>query len=216
MVAPAHGLYVFRGRFGPAAAPVEEWMFNIRTTAGAPLAEAAHQALARAAVDAWSAHLRPLHWSGVALTSVKHCEVAEGGKVVQDAGTGAYDQGEVEVNLPGTGAVNAVYPPHIAMCVSLQTPRPGPSGRGRIFLPPPRAGLDNDGLVLADAFQAEVVGAAAAFIRAITAIGKTVVVVSPRRSLMTAVTEVKVGRVLDTMRSRRGEMAENYKVLAVT
>jgi hypothetical protein len=103
------------------------------------------------------------------------------------------------------------HPFQIAQVVSLNTALRGPSGRGRFYSPLPAGVVDSDGLVTA-AQAAGVASSAAQLLSAINAAfpDSARVVVASSKGFNSTVTSVRVGRALDTVRSRRTGVGENY------
>lgn len=122
-----------------------------------------------------------------------------------------------EVNRPG-GAVStgqaAWTPPQTAWCMSLTSDTRGASGRGRFYLPMPIVSMGDDCLIDAQ-YITGATGAAATFLNnlnnqpGLDALDIRVAIISSKGSAA-LVTGVRVGRVLDTMRSRRRSLDESY------
>lgn len=105
-------------------------------------------------------------------------------------------------------------PPQIALAVTLEGSNPrGPAGRGRFYLPVPAGALQTDGR-LTEAYAAHAAHLSAAMIReAEAAIGLQAYIVGAatakgRGPARQQVAQVSVGRVLDTIRSRRTSLPE--------
>ena len=116
-----------------------------------------------------------------------------------------------------TGLVStASLPFEVACCVTLQTDTAGPSGRGRMYLPPFAADkMAGDGL-----FIAETVATAGAWIGNIldgvrAATTYEPIVVSKRQRQLRLIERIYVGAVPDSQRRRRRSQDEN-RVLAWT
>lgn len=111
----------------------------------------------------------------------------------------------------GTGAVS--NPPQIALAVTLRTAVDrGRASSGRFFIPSPLAGVLADG-TLAPAFASTVLGHVNTFLGSMhTALpGYRVCVASNvGTGTIREVDHVEVGRVLDTIRSRRAKLPEAY------
>jgi hypothetical protein len=120
--------------------------------------------------------------------------------------------------LPGGGLASGgqlVHAPQVAMCVTLRTAQNTPRTRGRFFLPLPTCAVGGStGLV--DAGQAT--GLAERTATLIDNLnnqpgfdqGEDRVVVASTFGANTPVTSVSVGRVLDTITSRRNALRESY------
>jgi hypothetical protein len=147
------------------------------------------------------------------LTEVKLAKIGPDGRYLEDPFIAAVSQ-------VGAGNFNIVYPPQVALAVSLNTSRRGATGRGRFYLPCPTVGLSTDTMVgdinganscrdsvktWLDALNNE---------PGIDVVNFGVCVASSK-GYNTAVTSVRVGRVLDTIRSRRRSLGEGYGPSAV-
>jgi hypothetical protein len=146
------------------------------------------------------------------LASVTLAAIAEGGKYARNAdGTFLLNK---TVTVEGASATNGVtYPPQVSLVTTLDTGVPGASGRGRIHLPGPRFTLasfritENDALATAAAVKD--------FITAVETDLAAQVSVASSTGPVRAVTALRVGRVLDTMRSRREDVLEAYVGVAL-
>lgn len=111
-----------------------------------------------------------------------------------------------------TGARQA---PQVALAVTLHTAKRGPRGRGRFYLPAPGLPLGADAR-LSDVHRDEVRSAVVTFLDNINneagldALDLGVTVASSYGD-NSAVTGVRVGRVFDTIRSRRRSVVEDYE-----
>lgn len=100
-------------------------------------------------------------------------------------------------------------PYEVATAVSLQTDHRGPSGRGRIYLPPPAVQAATAGGIFTVDHVTHALNGAQSLIEAITANTSYVpLVVSPRRLILNTITSVNVGRVPDSQRRRRRSQDE--------
>lgn len=132
---------------------------------------------------------------------------------------GKYNEDPYVVNVvdtQGGGQGGALRPPQVALAVSLMTARRGASGRGRFYIPLPSMNLSVADLTIA-ADQADLVQASAAALvnninnaPGIDVLGLQVIVASTK-GFNTEVTGVRVGRVMDTIRSRRNAIPEGYR-----
>lgn len=217
-VIPHHRL-TFRGVFGQASGPIETWSVNLAMSNDPTNATpAALTTLAGLAKTAWTTHMAPLYSSLTGLVQVRVASLGSDGRVVQ-TGAGAYVQGDWLGDQRGTTAQGSwgAYPLQTALVASLVTGRAGPAGKGRIFLPfPETMQLGNDYRITTT--QATTAATKVKdFIAALnTALGNQVTVVGATSSItgkeatLSTVTGVRVGRVPDTMRSRRGDAIEGY------
>lgn len=117
--------------------------------------------------------------------------------------------------VPGGHSSATIYPPQVSLAVSLTTRFRGPSGKGRFYLPCPNADLDSGTMEIStgqrDLIQASVVQ----WIDDLnnepgTDVLGLGVVVASTKGHNHRVSGVRVGRVFDTIRSRRRSLVENY------
>ncbi len=119
-----------------------------------------------------------------------------------------------EVNVPG-GANAVFHPPQVSLAVSLLTGVRGPSRRGRIFLPGPAFQLTADYLI-SEPDALGCANSAAQLLRdlnnaaGVDPFNSPKVTIASTKGFNTDVTAVRVGRVLDTIRSRRTSLPERY------
>lgn len=120
------------------------------------------------------------------------------------------------LDTPGASATSMSRPPQVALAVSLGTNRRGSSGRGRFYLPAPSHTLGTDlTIVPADAEQLRL-----SLITLFAALNDSPGVNTPEPRVTVAsskgvnsdVTSFRVGRALDTIRSRRADLLEAYTV----
>lgn len=119
----------------------------------------------------------------------------------------------------GTGPMTPA--PQLALAVTLEGAQPrGPAGRGRFYVPGPAFAVAQDGRITA-AQALAVANAAVTMINGINAaLPGGVIIAGPetekgRAPARQPVVAVRVGRVLDTVRSRRSSLPEEH-VLATT
>jgi hypothetical protein len=214
MPRPAHALLTWKGVFGSASAPAEEWQFSLKaptTAAGgtATVPESWRQPM----IDAWTTNLRPVHMPHVILTGVQVAMVREDG-TWEKTTAGAYVRTELAANVAGGTASGTVYPYQVATCVTLTTARAGATGRGRFFLPAPYYTVGaGDGLLPA-ANASSIALAAKNFLNALVPTTGPIGVYSSK-GYSSTVTGVRVGRALDTQRRRRGDIPEGFATLAL-
>lgn len=155
------------------------------------------------------------YWSTVdvsaaaAITMVKFNLIGPDGRYVSDDETVLQ-----EFDPPVSGVGTLGVPPQIALAISLVTNRArGRGSRGRFYLPTPSVALESNGRLSATAAQRNA-DASLAFINDLNTIvgdGWRVGVASDVGSgVFVPVTAVRVGRVYDTIRSRRRSLAEDY------
>jgi len=103
------------------------------------------------------------------------------------------------------------YPPQVSLVATFETGAArGLAHRGRMFLPTPLAAIDADGRITggAAASAATKVAALLSALNALPGYGESRVYSNVRAGASRPITGVTVGRVLDTMRSRRSQLAE--------
>ena len=199
MPTPAHLRLTVSGIFGTLIAPYERWSFRVNFGVGeGPTALAA-------LADAGVANLAPI------LEGTKTvCRITEV-KAASILATGLYaaDPEIRPVNLPGTGSGGAEIP-QVAMVASLMTGRRGATGRGRIYLPMPAADAGAGG-VFTQQFADTTALRVANFLNGVNSgLGFGNAVVASTKGYVTPIEAVRVGRVPDTMRSRRTSIPEGY------
>jgi hypothetical protein len=124
------------------------------------------------------------------------------------------------VNVPGGSGPGLRYPPQVSLAVSLQTATRGPRGKGRFYLPGPSIGFDNSTAQISVGDATAVRDSATTWIVNLNdwpgVDGQDPrVTVASSAGMNSDVTGVRVGRVLDTIRSRRGQIPEGYTPLSV-
>jgi hypothetical protein len=211
-----HMRLTVRGVFMGPAAPVEEWQWgvNLQGIQGDPgTVQATDLASAVDAVtDLWSAPTLGMS-NLVRVREVKLAPIGAAGKYTSDPLI-------ANVDIPGGLASPPTYPPQVALVVSLMTPRRGPSGRGRVYLPSPNFAIGSDWRMP----QARCDDIAAAFGNFVRDLARTggdtpfptdalyTVIVASTKGENNPVNAVRVGQALDTVRSRRRGLVENYRV----
>jgi hypothetical protein len=141
-----------------------------------------------------------------ALGFVKLAQVNSEGKYVTPAVVWLNDT--VQASGAGSGSQ---HPFQIAQVISLNTVVDNPTGRGRFYSPLPRAAVEYDGMI-AEAAASATAGSAATLLSDLNSAiaGAARIVVASSTGVNRTVTSVRVGRVLDTVRSRRTSLDENY------
>jgi hypothetical protein len=202
MATPGHTRVTFIGTFGAAASPVESWSFRLNFRP--PSLSSNLQAIAGHAADSWLSRLAPIQPTNVILRQVKCAQIGDDGKYVTDPGI-------VEPGQAGTQPGSLLYPPQVAVVVSLLTNTRGAKGRGRIFLPAPRHPIIGNDCLLEVQAQDDIRTRAAGLMSDLNEIaGLGTVVVASSSGVLSDVTSIRVGRALDTMRSRRRNLGEAY------
>lgn len=121
--------------------------------------------------------------------------------------------------VPFAGSAQVpLFPFQVSLCMSLQTGQRGPRKRGRVYLPTPMVTLEPDGQFQAGQATA-IRDRFATFLNNLNNhtgpdANAPEVVIASSKGLNTVVNGVRVGRVLDTMRSRRRSLPEDYTALA--
>lgn len=160
--------------------------------------------------------------SSASLLEVRFAAIKQDGKVsMRDDGAYMQDK-RPQVQLRGGGGVPN-HPFQVAQVVTLETARAGATGRGRMYLPTPTPVVDGEGLVAPTVATATATALKTLFdgvnaaMRAGGSPSPQRVVVASQGSIKqgqvpvnTPVTGVRVGRVLDTIRTRRNNLAEGY------
>lgn len=141
------------------------------------------------------------------LTTLKLNEIGTDGRYVSASDTVRYDWA---TPYPGVGSTQ--LPPQVALAISLVTDAArGRASAGRFYVPV-GIGVSSDGRLPSSAQQSAATAATALLNSLNTALpGFTVGVVSSvGTGTQRVATGVRVGRVLDTMRSRRRALVEDY------
>lgn len=224
MPAPSHFRVTFSGIFGTVAAPFERWSHGLAIARGSVGGSNYTTALTTLATDLsglWATHLSPRTVSPVRLTNVKVALVDADGRVGRTI-DGQYDQGEWSGDKPGSASAPTM-PPQVAAVVTLKSLGDGPTYRGRFFLPGPATGTMGSDMRLSAGTQLAIKDSAVSFINAVNSrtatqaadFGRVVIASagSASRGIAPAlrpVISVEVGKALDTMRSRRADLLEEY------
>lgn len=202
---------------GPLRSSGEQWSMGLRVL-GSVLTPAAEltqlEALRTALASAWTA--QAISSSAAQLEWCKYNQIGLDGRYVR-AVTNRYDWA-TPVN--GGGAATNVYPNQISLAVSLTTAfNRGLANMGRIYFPLPSGAIDPGTGVMNPPAQELMRGHASGFIDALNAVithGAIGVASKVRTGAQHTVTGVSVGRVLDTMRSRRTSLTEDRIDVALT
>ncbi len=140
------------------------------------------------------------------------------GHVVVD-GSGAFVQKVVPCEVHGTTA-EPTHPWQIANVLSLITTRHGPRGKGRMYLPIPAFAISGgkvDASQRAAALNtaATAMGAINSALEVDGAVGPFHVAVASSLGEIHPVTQLRMGRVLDTQRRRRDALTEEYLTVSI-
>lgn len=145
------------------------------------------------------------------MTLVKLNEIGTDGRYVSSTDT---VQHEFDPGIAGTGASD--MPPQSALVVTLRTAqRRGLANTGRFYLPFLSAGVGADGRVLAGGALGIAANVTTLLNSIKTALGDEwlpAVVSDIGAGAMNTITHVEVGRVVDTVRSRRSSLDEDRQV----
>lgn len=218
---------VLRGTLGG----VEQ--FQHQTNFGTPgddpdLTEAQCAALATQLATAWQATWNDTTipgtgtapWSSLFSSEVKYTEVGVcmqtqtastdssgmGGNLSQDAPTEWAPINGVS-GIVGTGTTSLPY--EVSCCVTLHTDKRGPSGRGRLYLPPNEVtSIAAGGQFVPGHATAGGTAVGKYFDRVKVATGYVPLVVSRRRLVLTEVNQITVGLIPDSQRRRRWAQLE--------
>jgi hypothetical protein len=223
MPPPLHTRVTFSGTFGAVSSPVEVWQFNLNFGT-----ERTHDQVQPTLENysdlraAWVTHIAPVMTSDIHLTRVRHALVGDDGRVRRDS-AGGYIQTDTNGDWSGTVATTAAIrmPLQTSLVVSLQSAKAGAVGKGRFFLPWPATTLDAD-YRIGSALAAQYSQRFRDFVDdCVSAVHYPLVVASGGSALtgdpagLYPVTSVRVGRVPDTMRSRRSHLLEGYASVAL-
>jgi hypothetical protein len=207
---------------GTAWAGSETWQFGVRAELAAgyvpvPGVPGELQTMADALAAPTEAFLTSnliRMTSNARLTAIKVAYVQANGHYPPDGVPGIYSYGVP--GIPGTG-VGSVVPQATIACTLLTTKPRGRSSRGRFYLPPQIQPLQADGRLLEGTCN-EIESECKTWLNAIrgTAQATEILVMSKLGTGTTStVNAVGVGRVVDTMRSRRRALKEDRTPLAL-
>jgi hypothetical protein len=147
-------------------------------------------------------------WQQAVLKEVKIAAIGADGKYTEDPII-------ISVNQVGGGGALPVPLPQAALVVSCESTRRGPTGKGRFYLPMPNVVITEPGFLMAVATAEDVRTSAQTLLGALNneagvdVVDRKVVIASSK-GYNTPVTSIRVGRVIDTMRSRRKSLSESY------
>lgn len=211
MAKPAHTRVTFEGVVGTVGAPLEYWAFGVNFPEDAIPPDATDvvaDGVALSLKGAYTTHWKPIMGSDVILTKVKVSRIQADG-TVEKRGDGSYIQGEWTGSDAGTQA-KAPMPLQVAVCVGLSTTRSGATGKGRFFIPWPSGSLDDTTKRISSTGATNWATAAKNFLNALATVLTFPPQVVSSKGYMSEVTGVRVGRVPDTLRSRRADLPEEY------
>lgn len=214
MPVPEHIKIVFRGVFDNTP---EIWSFSTKWSskhAGDPDAAAAN-VIEADVITALNGLFNNAWWQSSAI-----CD----GYRAYDIGTDGNMVGNPNIvewvgaaRIKGSAAAHK-YPPQIALCVTTEAENRGPGRYGRFFLPGPAIALDTDAR-LSSGGVGTYVSSVTQFLKDVsdaidapfTLTGSSMLNVSAVGTGSSQVVKrVRIGRVYDTLRTRRGALQEEY------
>jgi hypothetical protein len=223
MPPPAHISARWTGVFGVGNTVSDIWSMGLNLAQGeGPFFGSDLAPFTQVMADAWVAQIRQHVATFARLTKVKAAFVGPEGLVLRE-GSGAFIQHERNVSSQGGNPSTAASGINqVSLAVSTQSDTPGPTGRGRFYLPAPGVGPDAGTGLLEDTAAQAVADSCAVFIDTLNAagfsspIGDVVIASGGSTSKNLApglrrVTRVRVGRRLDVIRSRANAIPELYK-----
>lgn len=169
----------------------------------------------QARVDDYAADVRAFHTSGGA--QICQETVLREVKLARILPTGLYAEEPLRSVLFARGGNGAMtHPLQVAHAVSLGTDRRGPSGQGRFYIPGSVAPVNPDDALVSLAIATGVQLASFTLLNALNNVpgidvpNTPAVTIASSKGFNSDVTTVRVGRALDTIRSRRNQLAEKY------
>lgn len=209
------------GQFG--SGPSEIFSYGLNMEFGStPIGELVDAGPNQAALDDMADDLAAFHGRAESkisiaahLTAVKIAHIGADGKYTQDPFIKSFAvNGGVDDRIGATWFVPR--PPQVACAVSLNTDLRGPSGKGRFYLPLPAVSVEATNSYRMSVADAESIrGSVKTLLDSLNNnpgfdIFSPSVVVASTKGFNTPVTSVRVGRVLDTIRTRRNKLVESY------
>lgn len=169
------------------------------------------------AAKAWFSRPQSSICTAATLTEVKCNEVGPDGKYL--SATSSLFKPVLPV---AAGGSSTLVPAQITTAITLETPATrGLGSKGRVYPPLSLGSLATDGMISAAAATA-MADSFVTFVNAINALNNGTIVVASQGGVNGApgvfrpVTSVKVGRVADTQRRRRGALADAPRAAATT
>ena len=221
MTAPGPGLRVYvqhlrvtmSGTFqnGPGGNVLERWAYRLNLSDPGTV-DGANYTQARCddyAADAVAFHQRAGTQINAfcRLKEVKLARIGTNGKYLTTSFVTPLD-------APGGSATAVNRPPQVALSISLGSATRGPRGRGRFYLPMPSHTLGTDLLIVPND-QEQLRLSVATFLADLnntpgTTVPKPRLTIASSKNQNSDVTSFRVGRALDTIRSRREDLIEGY------
>lgn len=210
MVKPAHTRMTWSGVVGSASAPIERWSFSINSMIliDDAIADAAFTTMGDRLYTAWETGFKTCLAADVRLTETRLASILSTGKTARRA-DGSYLQKVQGRDSIGTGGVANYLPLQTAVAVSLRTTRADATGKGRFFLPTPGYTPLTTDKRLTEGSANQILTSCKTALEYLAANALDPWVVSSL-GYATKVNGIRVGRVLDTMRSRREDLVEGY------
>jgi hypothetical protein len=205
----AHRRVTFSGVFGTTTNPYERWSLRLNLAPGG--GSAISQAMVTSFGTAFAVHLIPIMRPAAVFTECKLADISAG---TADSPGGLYTGNPFILGTgnQGTGSGGADYPPQISLAISLNTALRGPRGKGRFYLPAPALPYDPLTGTIPTSAMSGLQTAVTGFLNAVNAVDgafSNIAIVSSF-GVSSAVTSYRVGRVFDTIRSRRTSIPEVY------
>lgn len=204
-----HVALTVSGTLGDATAPVEDWAFRLNFGASSGTDLPAGAKYDQPAADAiWTAAAALItngscrFSTNVQLRQVKLSSIDANGRLVGNA--------TVKAGTMVQGSGTNRFPPQVAWVASLMTGIRGGSNRGRIFLPGPAIDIDGATFLTSTLDRGNMEAQVVTFLRACQTAVAAPLVVASSKGFSTPVATVRMGRALDTMRSRRTKVPESY------
>jgi len=195
---------VSRGAFNLA----EQFAYSCAVTGSGSLADAA-----TAAADANLAMHAATGFDAVFHTSTSWIDILV--NQIPDGGVGPVVDSTIVAAADAGSSSTGTCPPQLAICVSKITGFAGSRNRGRMFLPTPDvSALTTLGRLSATA-RTNLAAGITAWKNSLIGDGFTPCLVSASQNANVIITTLRIGDVLDTIRNRRGSLAEAYTTITV-
>lgn len=195
---------IYRGALHGA----EAWAYSCAVTGSGTLSDAA-----TAAADAGTAMFAATDFDDTFYTGITWVDILV--NQIPDGGVGPVIDSQVIAFADAGAGTGASTPNQCAIVVSKQTGFAGSRNRGRMYLPPPgTSSLTSAGRLSATALTGLSNGITA-WKNSLVGDGFTPVLVSPSQNANVVITTLRIGNVIDTMRSRRNSLVEAYTNISV-
>lgn len=204
MVGVAHTRFTATGVIGGATLPYEIFSFGFAVAHDGDTLTLLQQSSISDAIAAMFVAPNTAIANNAHLRAVKAAHVNAAG--VQDQPTTIFPH----LVSGGTGGSNR--PSQVALAVSLVGPAAVRPIKGRFYLPMPNMGISTDSGVMTEASASSVVDRVETLANAIKGLGPTVRLAIDHKGGLAVVNKIRVGRALDTIRTRRNQVLEGYVV----